>query len=166
MNEEMQKKMRKVGLTMNLCMGITLSFFLSLVGTLSSGHFTVPSWLLSFAISTVISIIIGLLVPMNKVMNAVDRKAGLTPGSMPARFLDSLISDVIYTPIMTLCMVGLAYWNVVRHGGFMPFLPAFLKSLVLTLAVGYVLIFIFQPLFMKAILKRHGITGAPQNHKP
>ena len=166
MNEEMQKKMRKVGLEMNLCMGITLSFFLSLVGTLSSGHFTVPSWLLSFLISTVISIVIGLLIPMKKVMDAVDAKAGLAPGSLPARFLDSLISDLIYTPVMTLCMVGFAYWNVVRHGGFMPFLPAFLKSLLLTLAVGYVLIFIFQPLFMKLILKRHGMSGAPQNKKP
>lgn len=165
MNEEMQKKMRKVGIEMNLCMGITLSFFLSLVGTLSSGHFTVPSWLMSFAISTVISIIIGLLVPMNKVMNAVDRKAGLQPGSLPARFLDSLISDLIYTPILTLCMVGLAYWNATRHGQPMPFLPVFLNSLLLTLAVGYILIFIFQPLFMKAILKRNGINGAPQNQK-
>ncbi len=165
MNEEMQKKMRKVSIEMNLCMGITLSFFLSLVGTLSSGHFTVPSWLLSFLISTVISIVIGFLVPMNKVMNAVNKKAGLSPESMSSRFLTSLISDLIYTPLMALCMVSFAYWNVVRHGGYMPFLPAFLKSLVITLAVGYVLVFIFQPLFMKMILKRHGIPGAPQNKK-
>ena len=54
MNEEMKKKMRKVGIEINFCMGITLSFFLSLVGTLSSGHFTVPGWLLSFLVSTII----------------------------------------------------------------------------------------------------------------
>lgn len=165
MNEEMQKKMRKIGIEMSLCMGITLSFFLSLVGTLSSGHFTVPSWLLSFLISTVISIIIGFFVPMYKVLKAVDQKAGLQPGSLGARFLESLISNLIYTPLMTLCMVGLAYWNVVRHGGFMPFLPVFLKSLVLTFAVGYVLIFIFQPLYMKLVLKKHGISGPPQDRK-
>ncbi len=165
MNEEMQKKMRKIGIEMSLCMGITLSFFLSLMGTLSSGHFTVPGWLLSFLISTVISLVIGFLIPMNRVMNAVDKKAGLQSGSLGARFLDSLISDLIYTPLLTLCMVGFAYWNTVRHGGFMPFLPVFLKSLLLTLAVGYVLIFIFQPLFMKIILKRHGISGGPQNKK-
>ena len=117
MNEEMRKKTRKVGIEMNLCMGITLSFFLSLVGTLSSGHFTVSGWLLSFLISTVISIVIGLLIPMNKVMEAVDRKAGLQSGSLGARFLDSLISDLIYTPLLTLCMVGFAYWIIVRHGG-------------------------------------------------
>lgn len=147
---------------MSLCMGITLSFFLSLVGTLSSGHFTIPGWLLSFLISTVISIVIGFLIPMNKVMLAVDKKAGLQTGSLGARFLESLVSDLIYTPLLTLCMVGFAYWNTVRNGGFMPFLPVFLKSLVLTLVVGYVLIFVFQPLFMKMILKRHGISGGPQ----
>ena len=51
MNEQ-EKAMKKTGMKMSLCMGITLSFFLSLTGTVTSGHFSVSGWLISFVIST------------------------------------------------------------------------------------------------------------------
>lgn len=162
------KVMKKIGIGMSFLMGIVLSFFLSLVGTLSGGHFTIPSWLISFLISFVISIIIGLLVPMKPVLDKADAKAGLKPGTLPARFFESLISDLIYTPIISLCMVSFAYFQVKRAAAFVPdmvvppFLPMFLKSLLLTMAVGYVLIFIFQPLFMKMFMKKYGMLNGPK----
>ncbi len=156
MNPERIKEMKKIGHEISFFLGLILSFFLALVGTLSGGHFTVPGWLLSFLISFLISMIIGLLVPMKPVLDAVDRKAGLKSGTLGARFLESLISDLIYTPVITFCMVLFAYLNVRRMGGFMPFLPVFLRSLVLTMIVGYVLIFFLMPLIMKLVMKRHG----------
>ncbi|MCR4656039.1 MAG: hypothetical protein K5770_07415, partial [Lachnospiraceae bacterium] len=71
------KIMRKVGMKMNILMGVSLSFGLSLTGNLSSGHFTVPGFLISFLASTVVSIIIGFLVPMRKLETAAVSKAGL-----------------------------------------------------------------------------------------
>ena len=105
----MEQTMKKIGKEMSIYMSIAMSLFLSLTGTLTSGHFTIPGFIISFLISTVISMIIGLIVPMGKVNNSVERKLGLEQGSMKARCIDSLISDLIYTPIMTLCMVSFAY---------------------------------------------------------
>ena len=43
--------MKKIMILMTLLMGFTMSLVLSLAGTLLGGHFTIPSWLLSFGIS-------------------------------------------------------------------------------------------------------------------
>ena len=96
---------KKIGIFMSLLMGVTLSFFMSLIGTLTSGHFTVGSWLISFLISFVISLVIGLLVPLPKIDAAVCRKMGLKPHSVPANLMSALISDTIYTPVMSVVMV-------------------------------------------------------------
>lgn len=168
MNPEMQKKMRTIGRQISVLMGVTLSFCLSLVGTLTSGHFTPSGWVVSFLASTVISLIIGFFVPMKKVLDSADEKAGLKPNTLPARFLESLISDVIYTPIITLSMVALAYMGLSRAAAMNPqmvlppFAPMFLRSLLITMIVGYILIFILMPIYMKLVMKRHGLAGGPQ----
>lgn len=168
MNEEMQKKMKKIGREISVLMGVTLSFFLSLVGTATSGHFSVSGWLLSFLLSTIISLIIGFFVPMKRVLDSVDQKAGLTPGTLPARCLESLISDLIYTPIITLAMVGYAYFGLTAAAAsgapivVPPFVPMFLRSLLITMIVGYILIFLLMPVYMKLVMKRNGMTGGPK----
>lgn len=149
--------MKKIGRQMSIYMGVTLSFFLSLVGTLTSGHFTVPGWLSSFVVSTVISLLIGLVVPMKKVTDSVNAKCGMQPGKLSTRCLESLISDLIYTPIITFVMVFLAYKIATSHGAKMPFLPMFLSSLVICMVVGYILIFVFTPFYMKLVMKKNGI---------
>lgn len=90
---------------MSILMGVTLSFFMSLLGTLISGHFTFVSWLISFGISLAISLFIGFVVPMPRIEAAACRKAKLHPGTLPATLLSALISDTIYTPLMTVVMV-------------------------------------------------------------
>lgn len=95
---------KKIGIIMSILMGVTLSFFMSLLGTLTSGHFTVISWLISFGISLVISLIIGFIVPMQRIEAAACRKAKLRPGTLPATLLSALISNTIYTPIMSVVM--------------------------------------------------------------
>ena len=167
----MEQTMKKIGKEMSICMSIAMSLFLSLTGTLTSGHFTIPGFIISFLISTVISMIIGLIVPMGKVNNSVERKLGLEQGSMKARCIDSLISDLIYTPIMTLCMVSFAYMMAMKQSdghADIPFVPMFLKSLIICLIVGYILIFIIQPMLMNMLFKKYkvgryseGRPGAP-----
>lgn len=153
--------MRKVGMQMSLLMGVTLSFCLSLVGNLmgakQSGAFSVVGFLIGFVISTIVSLVIGFIVPIKKVNDSICGKLNLEPGAMVTRFVESLISDIIYTPIMTLLMVFLAYKQATSHGAQIPFLPMFLSSLVVCLIVGYILIFIFMPLYMKLVMKKNGL---------
>ena len=151
--------MRKIGIQMSILMGVSLSFCLSLVGSLSSGHFTMPTFLLSFAVSTIISLIIGLLVPMKKVNDSLDAKLGLQPRKLSTHLFESLISDLIYTPIITLAMVFLNWKLATAHGAQIPFLPMFVKSLILSMLVGYLLIFVLMPLFLKLV--RRNMPGGP-----
>ena len=154
--------MKKIGIQMGLLMGVTLSFFLSLTGLISAGKFTVPALIINFAVSFVISMIIGLLVPMQKVGNAAVAKAGLEPRTFKAKLLETIISDVIYTPIITFCMVFIAYKQATSHGAKIPFVPMLIKSEVISLIVGFVLIFIFQPMFLKFVMKKNGVGGPPE----
>ena len=152
-----QETMKQIGRAMSVRMGILMSFALALIGTATSGHFTVPGFLISFVISTLISLIIGFLVPVGRVSAVACQKAGLARGSLPARALESLISDLIYTPVMTLMMVALAYFAAMRAGAGkaqLAFLPMFLRSLVITFIAGYILIFIFMPILMKSVMKK------------
>ena len=123
----------------------------------NQGAFSVAGFLISFVISTIVSLVIGFIVPMKKVNDSVSGKLNLKQGTMAARFVESLISDIIYTPIMTLLMVFFAYRQATAHGAQIPFLPMFLSSLVVCLIVGYVLIFIFMPIYMKLVMKKNGL---------
>lgn len=149
--------MKKIGIQISICMGITLSFFLSLTGILTSGHFSVPGWLMSFVVSAVVSLIIGFCVPMKKVGDAVTVKRGMKPGSIKARLTESLVSDLIYTPLITVIMVTLAYFQATSRGAQLKYAPMLIKSLIICMIVGFVLIFIFQPIYMKLVFKKNGV---------
>ena len=155
----MEEQMKKVGRSISIKMAVTMSFFLSLVGNLTSGHFSLVGFLTSFLISLVISILIGLLVPIGKLGGAACRAAKLKQGSLGARLMESLVSDLIFTPIMTLIMVFLAYNAVMKQSGGMAqisFGGMFFSSLIICFIVGYVLIFIVQPLFFRQAMKKYG----------
>jgi hypothetical protein len=155
----MEEQMRKIGRSISIKMAVTMSFFLSLVGNLTSGHFTLMGFLTSFLISLVISMVIGLLIPIGKLGGAACRAAKLRQGTLGARLMESLVSNLIFTPIMTLIMVFLAYKAVMKQsGGMAPisFGSMFLHSLIICFIVGYVLIFIVQPLFFKQAMKKYG----------
>ena len=145
--------MRAVGIKMSILMGITLSFFLSLTGLISSGSFNVPAFIQSFLISLAVSMIIGFLVPMGKVTMGICKKYGLSQGSIKERLISSLISNVIYTPIITFVMITLAYRSATAHGARLNYIPMLIKGEIISFVVGYILIFIFMPLFMKLLLK-------------
>lgn len=149
----MEKEMRRAGQKMSLYMGVTLSFILSLVGTLSSGHFTVPGWLISFVCSTIIALIIGFVVPMGKISRNLTEKLNLDPESVPAKLLKALVSDLIYTPLITLAMVYMAYRQASAHGAPVNFWGMFLPSLLLSLVVAYFCIYFIEPIFLKKVMR-------------
>ena len=158
------KKMKKVGLFVSICMGIGMSFFLSLIGMGLSGHFTIPGWIISFLISTAVSLIIGFIVPMRKITEGAVRSLKLQPHSLVARCVESLISDIIYTPIMTFIMVFYAYRSAISHGapaGSLNLGGMFLGSVWICLGAGFLLIFILMPIFVKMAMKKY----LPQDKK-
>ena len=152
--------MKKIGMQMSILMSVTLSVLLSLLGNLMSGRFSVTGFLISTVISIAVSLVIGFLLPMQKVGSAACRKANIEFASLKGRLFTSLISDLIYTPIITLCNVLLGYRGAVAHGAQPPFVPMLLKSLIVSMIVGYVLIFILTPLFLRFLMKRNGVNPA------
>lgn len=153
-------KMKTISRKMNIYMGVAMSLSLSLVGSLSSGHFTLKGYIISFIISTVISIMIGFVVPIAEISARACRSRDIERHSLKGRLLESLISDVVYTPLLTLLMVVFNIAMVVKNSGGkaqIPFLPKFLHSLWICLLVGYVLIFILQPILLKFVFKQEGI---------
>ncbi len=154
-----KKRMTKTyGKKISICMAITLSFFLSLIGMISSGHFELIGWIISFAVSTIISLIIGFIVPIKKVTDSACSKFNLQPGKFSTRCFESLISDLIFTPFITLCMVLLAYSRIARTGA--KFLPIFLPSLGICMVAGFILIFFFTPFYIKLVTGKH----TPETH--
>ena len=141
--------MKKVGRKMSIMMGLTISFCMSLIGNLMSGHFSVPGFLISFVISAVICLIIGWFVPIGQIAHNVCEKRGLERGSLGARCLESLITDVFFTPVMTLAMISYAYMMSKKNDVDMKFLPAFLSSLGTGLVVCFILAFIFTPIYLR-----------------
>lgn len=156
----MEKKMRAVGIKMNIMMGVTMSLILSLVGTLTGGHFTIPSWLVSFGISLVISLVIGFAVPIKKVGDSLCKKCKANPQSMKGNLISALASDLIYTPIITIIMVSVMLTNAAKHlppnapADAVPSIGKALPgSLLICLVVGYIVIVVIQPIFLKMFMK-------------
>ncbi len=153
---------------MSIKMGLAMSFCMSLIGTGTSGHFTIPGFLISFFASLILCMIIGFVIPMGRVSQAACRAARLRPGSLPARCMEALVSDLIYTPIMSLAMVTIAYNMAMKQSGGkaqLNFWGMFVPSLIITLIAGFVIIFIIQPIFYRQTMKKYGVTmpeGGPQ----
>lgn len=88
----------------SVLMGVSMSFFLSLTGTLLSGHFTVPMWLISFGISLAISLLIGFIVPMKPLTDKVCSKFGADERSIKGKLISAAVADLVYTPVITVIM--------------------------------------------------------------
>ena len=74
--------------------------------------------------------------------------------------ISSVVSDVIYTPIITLSMILLARKMASSHGGSLPpFIVMYIKSLVISMIVAFVIISIVTPVFIKHFTK--GMNGRP-----
>ena len=153
---------KKIKLHMSLMMGITLSACLSFVGTFTSGSFTPVAFIVSFLESLVISLIIGYFVPMKQLEDKACEKAGITDKPLACRALGSLISDLIYTPVITTAMVTMAYFKI--QGGKPPYIIMWGKSMLISLLVAYLIVFLVAQNYMKFIMKSIA-PGAPDGGK-
>ncbi len=163
----MEEQMRKIGREMSVRMGLTMSFVMALVGTLTSGHFTFVGFLISFVCSAIIALAMGFIIPIGKITNDLTVKKGMKPGKLSTRCVEALISNLVYTPVITLAMVGMAYYMAMKQSGGMAqlsFVPMFLHSLVICFVVGFILIFLIQPLFFKSLMKKYNIP-IPNNNE-
>ena len=138
---------------MGLLMGFSMSFVLTLVGMSSAGKLTLPGFLLRFTVSFLISLLAGKIIPAKRIAAEWTRKLNLEPGSLEARLLDALVTDLAYSPFMTLVMVSIAYFQATSHGAKIPFIPMLLKSELISFAVAFVLGFVLPPLFVKILMK-------------
>ncbi len=145
--------MKQAALKMSIMMGLAMSFTLTLTGLVSAGQFTLRSFLLNFIISFTISFVLGQIIPIRKITTSVMDKMQLKPGTLKARLMEALISDVSYTPIMTFIMVFIAHRQATAHGARMPFGPMLLKSECISLVAAFIMIFLLSPILMKIAFK-------------
>ena len=172
-----KKAMKGVMVKMTVLMGLTMSLVLSLVGSVlgmvHSGSFSVPGWFISFFISLIISLIIGFLIPVKKVTDSVCKKAGAEPASPKGNLLGALISDFIYTPVITVIMV-MVNVNGARRSmpaevlaeavaqGRAPTVGRILPlSLIVCFIVGFIVIAVIQPVFLKMLTRNLKGPGRP-----
>ncbi|MCR4787954.1 MAG: hypothetical protein K5888_05150 [Lachnospiraceae bacterium] len=168
---EMKKQMKAAGMKISLMMALVMSLCLSIIGNLTAKRpegtpviSIVIGIAVSFVISFVISLIIGLLIPMGKLNDSLCHKLGLEKGRLGTRLFESFVSDVVYTPFITLAMTLFAYNTAMRQSGRnvqISYLPMFLSSLLICFIAGFILIFIFQPLFVRMFIPRR-----PDNNNP
>lgn len=161
---------KKVGRYISLRMGIAMSITMSIVGALlgaltavkqSGAPFIMaflPAFLVSLVITMILAIGIGFIVPMKKVNDGI-AKTTKTKGFV-LHLLQSLVSDLIYTPFIGLVMafVSTALFVVPRNPG-MPLVPValgtFAKGLLPEFIIALIVIMILEPIFQKAAFKKY-----------
>lgn len=158
---EAAKQMRKIGIKIAFCMALLMSFGLSLTGNLLAERPPempmapiIMGFLACFVLSFIVSFAIGLIVPMPKVNAALARKFHLQPRTPKAHFIESLASNLIYTPLMTTVMVSFVYFALMPAGQKPPFLPMFIHSQIICFIVAQVLIMVFVPIIIKLVLSK------------
>ena len=84
-------------------------------------------------------------------------RAKIDPATLSFVNKRSVMTVGTMTPLISLAMSVLAYRQTVQHGGSISFGGVFLVTLLTSLLIGYVLIFLLKPLFLKMLLKKNGI---------
>lgn len=158
---DMEKQMRAIGMKVALAMALLMSFGLSLTGTLMAERppempliASVIGFIECFVLSFAISFAIGIIVPMPKVNAALARKFHLQPRTLKAHIVESIASNLIYTPLITTAMVLFVYFTMIPEGHKPPFLPMFIHSQVVCFIVAQVLIFALVPIVLKMVLPK------------
>ncbi len=139
---------------MSLLMGFSMSLVLTFIGMAGAGKLSMPGFLFSFIVSFLISLLVAKIIPAKKISAEWTRKLQLTPGSFKARLLDALVTDLSYSPLMTLVMILIAYCQSAFHGAAFPFVPVLLKSELISFSIAFVLGFALPPFYMKLLMKK------------
>ncbi len=164
---------KKVGKYISIRMGIAMSITMSLVGSLLGAVSAVktsgapfiaaflPSFLASIVITMIIAIGLGLIVPMKKVNDGIE-KTTKTKG-FALHFIQSVVSDLIYTPFIGLVMAffSTAVFVIPKSPNLsmnmlVPVsLGNFAKSFLIEFVIALVVIIIIEPKIQKAAFKKY-----------
>ncbi len=160
---------RYISLRMGVAMSVTMSVVGSLLGAItavksSGAPFIVaflPSLLASIVITMIIAIGLGFVVPMKKVNDGI-AKATKAKG-FALHFLQSLVSDLIYTPLIGIVMAffSTAVFVIPKNPALsmdmlVPVsLGNFAKSFLPEFVIALVVIIILEPIFQKAAFKKY-----------
>ena len=162
-------QMKAVGLKISFMMALWMSFTLSIFGTATAerpaGMPLAPiiiGWFGSFVLSFVVSFGIGFIVPMGKINAALGRKFHLQPRKITTHVIETFVSNLIYTPLMTAVMVTFAFFVLMPPDHKPPYLPMFIGSQIACFIFGYIMICIAMPFIMKKALKSAGIGMPPK----
>ena len=174
-----KSNMKKIGLMMSLYMSLVMSVFMTITGVCTGmlpnvikgnvpPQALIGSIISGFIISFVISMLIGIIIPMHKVTRGATKN--MKPG-LGKKCIETLLSDLIYTPLISIVMVAFAYIQNQQKGiSGPPYIVMLIPSLIACFIVGYILIFIFQPMFMRSLMKKYrpgaGPEGGPHIVKP
>ena len=146
--------MKRVGLVISIFMCATLSLCLPIIGVIQSGSFSLPMYLLNFVIGFLVSFLISMMLPTIRINMALERKFGLKCNKLKARLLETFLSDLIYTPLITIFMTSIAWYNLKKMGAETPpYIPMILSSLAISFVVAYIIIFFALPLYLKIAMK-------------
>ena len=171
----MEKDQKKIGMLMSVYMGFVMSIFMTVTGVCVGmlpnvlKHRIPPQAMISslisgFFISFAISMMIGFVVPMKTITDSATKN--MKPG-MGKRCFETLISDAIYTPVISLVMVAFAYMSNNKNGeGGPTYLMMLIPSLIACFIVGYIIIFLVQPAILKHLMKRFGKGEGPKGPGP
>lgn len=172
----MDKDRRKISILMSVYMGFVMSIFMTITGVCVGmlpnvlQHRIPPQAMISslisgFFISFAISMMIGFVVPMHSITGSATKN--MEPG-FGKRCVETLISDVIYTPVISVVMVAFAYMSNNKNGeGGPSFFMMLIPSLIACFIVGFIIIFLVQPSIFKHLMNKYGPRkdGAP-NARP
>lgn len=163
---------KQVGRYISLRMGIAMSITMSVVGALlgavtamkSGAPFIaafLPAFLASLVITMILAIGIGFIVPMKKVNDGIE-KATKAKGFV-LHLLQSLVSDLIYTPFIGLVMAffSTAVFVIPKNPELsmdllVPIsLGNFAKSFLPEFLIALIVIMILEPIIQKAAFKKY-----------
>lgn len=149
---------RKVSLIISLFVGLVLGAVFTTLAMIMSpeGKIIVPGIIISALISMVISGIIGVIVSMKDFTDKIALKFGINPVTAKLKYnlLQALIGDLIFTPILcTFFFIKNALPSMPKNLPVPAYICAWGKTLLLDLAIAYVLTFFLCPLFKKLAAK-------------
>ncbi|MCR5213926.1 MAG: hypothetical protein K6E10_05890 [Eubacterium sp.] len=67
--------------------------------------------------------------------------------------LSSIITDLTFTPVVSFFMVLMAYVRNSRIDAFISFPMMYVRNLIISIPVGFIVVFVFAPLLYKLALK-------------
>lgn len=93
---------KKITRFMGIVMSVTISSILGTMGTILSGHFSLPAWGASLLLSNVLGLIITFAIPVRKLSERISESI---INKFIKLFVDALITNLFYAPIITVCMI-------------------------------------------------------------